>query len=188
MAAATRFFGQRGVGGTGIGHIAKAAGVAHGTFYVHFPNKEALLEELLGEFNSDFAEHLARSWEALPAGDHEALVRTAAELFLDYWEEHRDLVELYAQRAAPGLTLESLRDGVNPQAAALLTNRLRETARATLLDPTVVDLLATGLLALWFRVGMQVLFKEDVGREQGLATLVSATLGVIEDVLGASTV
>ncbi len=41
-----------GVAKTGVGDVAKAAGVAHGTFYVHFENKDAVVREVGPSFIS----------------------------------------------------------------------------------------------------------------------------------------
>ena len=44
MDAAIAEFARRGIPATAVNDIAAAAGVSHGTFYYHFPNKEALVE------------------------------------------------------------------------------------------------------------------------------------------------
>ena len=59
LAAARRTFMSTGVAKTGVGDVARAAGVAHGTFYVHFENKDAVVRELLAEFNAEFARRVA---------------------------------------------------------------------------------------------------------------------------------
>ena len=175
---------ERGWMATGVGDVARAAGVAHGTFYVHFPSKEAAIEELLVEFNEGLAERLApllASARDRPLGD---LVREAAELFLDYWLAHRSFVEAYAIRSGTGLDLASVRDGVNPPVLRLLRVAL-EGAAATRGSPAARwDLVAQGLLALWLRIGMQYLFGDAVTREEALETLVCTTTGAIAAVLG----
>lgn len=45
--AGASVFAQRGLEGTRISDIAREAGVAMGTLYTHFPDKEALFEEVL---------------------------------------------------------------------------------------------------------------------------------------------
>ena len=52
LAAARRTFMSTGVAKTGVGDVAKAAGVAHGTFYVHFENKDAVVREVGPSFIS----------------------------------------------------------------------------------------------------------------------------------------
>jgi AcrR family transcriptional regulator len=47
FAAATQLFAQNGYHATTIADIAKAAGVAKGTFFVHFPSKDAIIGALV---------------------------------------------------------------------------------------------------------------------------------------------
>src|SRR6478735_4268436 len=49
VAAARRIFAARGFYDAGIADITAAADVAVGTFYVHFPDKEAVLAAILDE-------------------------------------------------------------------------------------------------------------------------------------------
>ncbi|MCP4868560.1 MAG: TetR/AcrR family transcriptional regulator [Proteobacteria bacterium] len=172
-----RLFGELGFEATSIGAITRAAGVAHGTFYVHFATKEVLLDELLAEFNGGLATHLAPLWAGAGGMPLAELVETTAGLFLDHWGEHRGFVEIYARRVATGLALEQLRDGLNPPAADLLTSALVQLASdQSLPEP---ELIAQGLLAAWLRIGMQHLFGEGVGRARATAALTHITLGAL---------
>ncbi len=172
--AARNCFLNEGLADTSVGSIVRAAGVAQGTFYVHFENKEALLDELLADFNELFVERLVATLAAGDPEDLEGLVAASAGVFLDTWEEHRDFVAAYAQRLASGLDPMQLRDGINPQVALLLLSRLGSVG--TELD---VPLVTHALLAMWARMGMQFLFNDTVTRERALATLVPLTLGAI---------
>jgi AcrR family transcriptional regulator len=51
--AAEKLFSERSYANTQIAEIAKTAGVGIGTFYKHFPNKDALLAELLSTLFAD---------------------------------------------------------------------------------------------------------------------------------------
>ena len=46
LESASRLFLQKGVDGVGVDEIMREAGLTHGGFYVHFPNKEALVSEV----------------------------------------------------------------------------------------------------------------------------------------------
>jgi AcrR family transcriptional regulator len=48
FAAATQLFAQNGYHATTVAEIVKAAGVAKGTFFVHFPSKDAVIAALVG--------------------------------------------------------------------------------------------------------------------------------------------
>ena len=179
-----RCFCEHGFNRASIGLITQAAGVAHGTFYVHFASKEAVLEELLTEFNDGLAARLQPMWTEDIGAGLEVLVEKTAITFLDYWLEGRDFVVVYAERVNAGLTLDQLRDGINPEVAELLSTWLGEIAPANagaLVEP---NLISQALLAMWMRVGMQYLFNENITREQAARTLVAMSLGALGRVLG----
>ena len=119
LEAARRCFERQGYAGTAIGDIAREAGVAHGTFYVHFESREAVADVLLQGFN----DNLSRALVPLLTADHgslEATVREAAKLFLVALDDDRALVRFYAERAASGLPPDALATGINPPALAAL--------------------------------------------------------------------
>lgn len=181
--AAMKCFTESNFQEASIGIITREAGVAHGTFYVHFASKEALLDELLVAFNTGLVGLLLPIWirpRPLPMPER---VRQTAVTFLDYWEEHRGFVETYAQKIAQGMNLEELRDGISPEVAVLMTEQLAALAREHGVDLPSAQLVVQGLLALWGRFGLQVLFNDQIGREQALDTLVEMTLGALDRVL-----
>jgi AcrR family transcriptional regulator len=49
LAAALECFAERGYHPTGIGDIAARVGIAHGTFYLYFENKRAIVEAVLAD-------------------------------------------------------------------------------------------------------------------------------------------
>jgi AcrR family transcriptional regulator len=189
--AALRCCLEDGWSSTSIGSITRRAGVAHGTFYVHFPSKEALLEELLADFNDELAARLAPLWTDRPdprdAPAFERLVRQTAELFLDHWSENQGFVEAYASRVVGDLTLADLRDGISPPMADLLVRSLGSlTAEPTSREAVPafdVELAAHGLLALWLRVGLRHLFGDTGDRAAAVDCLVRMTLGAIRGLL-----
>ena len=182
-AAARRCFHELGYSGTNIADIAGAAGVAHGTFYVHFPNKDAVLDELLAEFNGAFVDSLAPVFAAAPSAPIADTVRATAEAFLDHWQSNRAFVECFAERSAAGLDLASLRDGVNPPMARLIGTALRAAAARRGAIGVPWELVTHALLAMWLRVGMQFLFNDGVSRAQATDALVAMSVGAIEAVL-----
>lgn len=174
--AARRCFERQGYAGTAVGDIAREAGVAHGTFYVHFDGREAVADALLESFNDT----LSRALVPLLAREHpslEATVRDAARLFLAALDDDRTLVRFYAERATAGLSPEALATGINPPALAALTEAL--VARASDDDRSRVDLAAHGLLALWLRVGLRYALLGRVSRDAAEDTLVQLTTGAL---------
>ena len=62
--SALQIFRRDGVAESRIEDIATLAGVSRGTFYFHFPTKDAVLSELLLTAEADFTAEI----DALPAG------------------------------------------------------------------------------------------------------------------------
>jgi TetR/AcrR family transcriptional repressor of uid operon len=60
LGAATAEFKRSGMAGADVGAIVTAAGVAHGTFYFHFPTKEHVLLELERREEARIATEFAR--------------------------------------------------------------------------------------------------------------------------------
>ena len=58
LEAAFEVFGEHGLAGARLDDIAKRAGVAKGTIYLYFPNKEALFKEMIRQ---TVVAHLERS-------------------------------------------------------------------------------------------------------------------------------
>ena len=58
IAAAKQIFIEKGIINTATSQIAKAAGVAHGTLFLHFPNKDSLVIELLDVELAKFSDNI----------------------------------------------------------------------------------------------------------------------------------
>lgn len=160
-----------------IGDIARRAGVAHGTFYVHFENKEAVLDELLAEFNDKLVDKLEHAW---PAGAEPlGIARALAGVCLDHWKGERGLVAAFAERAGIDGGLAGLRDGISPPVAAFLATRIEALAGGKLRD---ADLIAHGLLGLWTRIGLRYLFG-NTAREDAIEMLASLSVGALSAVI-----
>ncbi|MEA2097224.1 MAG: TetR/AcrR family transcriptional regulator [Candidatus Cloacimonadota bacterium] len=56
--AAKQIFIKRGIINTATSQIAEAAGIAHGTLFLHFPNKDSLVIELLDIELSKFSDNI----------------------------------------------------------------------------------------------------------------------------------
>lgn len=179
-AAARACFAEKGYAATQIGDVAQAAGVAHGTFYVHFAGKEALADELLAEFNAETARRVGARLASGSVGER---VRAGAEAFLGHWHEDAAMVRCYAERVGAGLELAALRDGVNPPAFELLHRLLTALAVERGVEGDW-RLLTHALLAMWLRLGLQSLFNEHVSRDAATRTLVTLSVASIEASLG----
>ncbi len=85
--AAREAFAELGWQATRVQDVVERAGVSHGTFYTHYPNKAAVLDDLVRYSQRDLAALAAQPWEA---GD----VRSALERIIG------GLIDLY-ERDAP---------------------------------------------------------------------------------------
>ncbi len=169
--AASDCFADQGYAATHVAHIARRAKVAHGTFYVHFSSKQAALDALLERFNADLR---AQVGDVLASGGTlEERVEAAAGRFLGACVRDAPLVRAYAERAAGGVAIEELTEGINPAARELLQAALR-----SVVPEEDVDLVAHGLLALWLRVALRVLYR-DADVEHAARTLRKMSLGAV---------
>lgn len=143
-------FSSRGYGGTSVRDIADAAGLSTGNVYHHFPDKEAIFQELLQQF-WDFAESPQWPFTAAMAGEPfpdnlESLGRAAEQILRD-WKKHVALIyvdviefegihirkfysglarrveEQLAAQPNPADIRDRLRPGVSPVSAILLATR-----------------------------------------------------------------
>lgn len=80
MGAAIAEFKRSGIAAADVGAIVAAAGVAHGTFFFHFPTKEHVLLELERREEERIAKQLKRSAGSLD--DLEAVLHEAVRLVL----------------------------------------------------------------------------------------------------------
>ncbi|MBY0421330.1 MAG: TetR/AcrR family transcriptional regulator [Parvularculaceae bacterium] len=99
--AAAREFGERGFHEAAITRITETAGVALGTFYVHFQSKEAIFRALVAHMG-----HLTRSFIAervAGAPNRLAAERQGLEAFIEFVRTHRNLYKIVneAQFVAP---------------------------------------------------------------------------------------
>jgi AcrR family transcriptional regulator len=181
-AAARACFAERGYAATQIGDIARRAGVAHGTFYVHFPGKEQLTDELLAEFNQALLARLEQVWarsEGEPLPDR---VRRLADACLERWGRERELLAAVAERAGATTALATLKDGVSPPVAGFLLDRLRAVVEASGGSLDDAELIVQALLGMWMRVGVRHVFGPRTSRRAAVDVLARMSLGALAGV------
>ena len=161
-----------------IADITQAAGVAKGTFYVHFATKEALFDELRAEFNTSFVAKVLTIWQRKHAGTDD-LVQAIAQQFLSSWREHKTFIRAYAQRLTVGASFDEIRDGVNPEMRAFLVQAMTKALAGEGLKLREPELVVQGLLAMWMRVGLQATFASNRKDDAIAQTLTRMTLGAV---------
>src|SRR5215218_6199261 len=90
---------QHGLAGLSVNRVVAAAGVAKGTFYVHFADREAFVDALHERFHSRVEAAVTAATAALPAGAER--IATGAEAYLDV---------CLVDRAVKALALEARSD------------------------------------------------------------------------------
>jgi AcrR family transcriptional regulator len=152
VAAATELFAREGLRGTTSTQIARAAGVAAGTFYLHFADKEALFREIaFGALAELRARMDAAHRAAAAAGPSlEAPLRARMAELVAFAEERRDLVRIVFGRGHEAGTIgEEMADELFPGVEARLRERISEGRADPGLHPAVA---AQALIASWTRI------------------------------------
>jgi AcrR family transcriptional regulator len=90
---------QHGLAGLSVNRVVAAAGVAKGTFYVHFEDRDAFVDALHGRFHERVREAVAGATDGVPPGG-ERICR-GAEAYLDV---------CLTDRAVKALALEARSD------------------------------------------------------------------------------
>ena len=87
--AAVRVFARKGYWSSRVRDIAREAGIAAGTIYLYFPNKEEILITLFREKGAEFVSALWRAIAEEP--DAVAKVTRLVYLHFEILEQHPDL-------------------------------------------------------------------------------------------------
>lgn len=149
VVAATDLFAREGLHRTTSTQIARAAGVAAGTFYLHFPDKQALFRTIAFEALSELHDRMTAA-AAVAGEDVQGQVRARMEKLVAFAEERRDLVRIVFGRGHEAGTLaDEMADTLFPDVEARLRERIAEGLADPALHPAVA---AQALLAMWTRV------------------------------------
>ena len=142
MAAGESLFAAHGYHGVTTHDIARYAGVAAGTFYLHFRDKADLYRAIADRTIAALDERLD---EAGPGrGTAEGLrIRFAA--LVDFADEHRDLVRILFRSGTKDAVLES--ELLDQLAERIARGRDAAGARHPDLDPGVVSQALVGMLS-----------------------------------------
>jgi TetR/AcrR family fatty acid metabolism transcriptional regulator len=93
LQAAVKVFARRGYFGARVSEIAKRAGVADGTIYLYFRNKEDILVRLFDEVMTEHLEKARAALRAVPGAP--ARMRAIAEHHLRVLGSNRDLAVVF---------------------------------------------------------------------------------------------
>jgi len=137
LAAGTALFAQHGLHGVTSARIAQRAGVATGTFYLHFKDKEALFREIVFVALAELRERQGRASRGLAAGSLAELRARTTEL-LSFTEDNRDLIRVVFGRGGEHARVgEDVMDAIVPELQQAFEERRARGAFPRGVDPEV---------------------------------------------------
>jgi AcrR family transcriptional regulator len=92
---AEEIFGSKGYFNTSIVDITQEAKVAQGTFYIYFPSKEKIFEELIKQLSSDFRNQIRQ--DVLYANSAKEAQMMGFKAFFRWVKNHRNLYSIVQQ-------------------------------------------------------------------------------------------
>jgi AcrR family transcriptional regulator len=134
--AGTALFAESGLHGVTSAQIARRAGVATGTFYLHFADKEALFREIAFGALAELRARQERVSSGLVLGSREYLRVRTGEL-IAFAAEKRELIQMVFGRAESAGLADQVREAVVPEIQRHLERRLREGRAPADLHPAV---------------------------------------------------
>ena len=159
-------FAERGLHAITTHVIAHHAGLAAGTFYLHFPDKQALFREIVLEAVGDLREALQSAVAgAAPGGD---VVRAHATALLDFAGRNQGVIRILFSGDREASVLEQ--DVLNALADSLARGRAQRGHVPAGANPVVF---AQALVGMFARVvAWWVEHPDQATREQVIETLV----------------
>jgi AcrR family transcriptional regulator len=121
LAAAEAVFSEQGLAGAAMSQIAERAGVAVGTLYNRFKDREALLQALLAQRRAELLEEIGAAAERVGTlALRERLTEVVRTLLLQF-EQHRPFLRLVlASEWAHGPGKEAMMRGLRERLGAVL--------------------------------------------------------------------
>lgn len=139
LSAAREVFAEKGYPHVGVADVVKRAGRAHGSFYLHFANKEAVLHALLEDAMAQLSLESKTWWRWDEPGTG---VRESVRRFIDAYGEDRDLWLLLDQRSSLESSFQKLRDQWFHQLAASIVHGMASAGTPALLPGLDLEILA----------------------------------------------
>jgi AcrR family transcriptional regulator len=151
LQAAREAFCELGFGATTVRDVIRRTDLASGTFYNYFPDKEALLRELIENFQIELRRRVHEAREA--AETLEDMLRSAFRVCFEIFLQDQVFLQLAMRNAGEIEELISVK-ALDP-AVADLANDLRSKAREGVVPPMDFELIAMSAVA----VGSELAFR-----------------------------
>jgi AcrR family transcriptional regulator len=164
--AATEVFTEMGYGAASIRDVIRRTGLASGTFYNYFPDKQSVFRAVLDEHTTELRRRLREA--RAHARDAEAIVREGFQTYFAFIVEDRALFEMLRRNAG------TVRELFDTPALELGIAELREdlAAQGVLPAGLDVDALAAAMGGVAFELGIRLSEQDapDVERTAGFAS------------------
>jgi AcrR family transcriptional regulator len=144
--AATRLFAEKGLHGVTSHDVARAAGVASGTFYLHFRDKTDVYRHIVFHTLEELTHVVQQAVRTAPSTV--LAMRARAETIVAYAETHRDLVRIIFSTDSEAASVEA--DAMTRLASGLEARLRREQEEGSFpadLDPAVCARAHVGMTA-----------------------------------------
>jgi AcrR family transcriptional regulator len=136
LEAAVALFAERGLHGVTSAQIARRAGVATGTFYLHFADKEALFHEIAFAALGELRARQERVSAGLEVGSR-AYLRARTQELIAFAAEKRELILMVFGRAESAGLADEVREAVVPEIQRWLERRRAGGSAPADLHPAV---------------------------------------------------
>lgn len=145
FSAAMKLFADRDYDAVTIEDICERADVAKATFFLHFPNKAALLTEFNERLTADLQERL----NDVP-GSAEDKLRFMVSALVDDWEQNAEIMRKMVREFLDQPSLPEAATEANAGLLDLITDIVKEGQRAREFGTKVApELVAAALVASW---------------------------------------
>ncbi|MBS2532623.1 TetR/AcrR family transcriptional regulator [Catenulispora sp. NF23] len=179
LSAAREVFAEKGYAHAGVADVVKRAARAHGSFYLHFANKEAVLQALLEDAMARMSLELKALWRW--DEEPESGVRKTVRRFIEVYGDDRDLWLLLDQCGSVESAFKKLSDQWFQQLATSILHGIASAEPSALmpgLDPEVLACVLAGMLS----DGTRAFYQENPSWSADefadeLSTIWSLTLG-----------
>ncbi|MEV5477556.1 TetR/AcrR family transcriptional regulator [Streptomyces sp. NPDC059687] len=175
--AAEAVFVELGYHDASIVKITEAAGVAQGTFYIYFPGKRELFEELVDDLNRRVRHAMTTASES--GGSRLAAERAGFAAYFAFVAEHPGLYRI--MRQAEFVAPHQLRQHYD-RIVSGYTKRLRAAMDSGEIPPGEPELMAWALMGLGEMVGMRWVLWHD--NEPVPEKVLADTASVVARILG----
>lgn len=162
LQAAASEFAANGYERTRVSDIVRRAGLTQAAFYLYFPSKESLYQELMDGFFQKLWELSDAGRKVTPLGKHEVRGRLRENL-LDLFRFFAEMPEL----AAIVLSQSSEREGLQRKLAGIVSANLRSNQEAGHVRADLsVEVVAESIVAMLYRLTVRFLLSGEKTAEQ----------------------